>query len=309
MKAYFLLFAALFYLNTNNAQMVLNLYDEDGKPNSPIPNAKPCAKEETYVETAGVGRVGNVTHPTLSVFIPKVRNAVGTSVIICPGGGYTILAIDHEGFDVARAFNEMGITAFVLKYRIPDEGCMVNKETVPLMDAQQAIKLVRKNAAKYQIDPSKIGIMGFSAGGHLASTAGTHFNQPVIANPEQISLRPDFMVLLYPVISFKETIGHQGSKNNLLGKNASPELIHHFSNEEQVTSQTPPTFLVHAVDDKSVPVSNSVSFLSALVKNKVAAEMHLYQGGGHGFGLNNKTTKEQWLLTLKNWMLTNKFLN
>jgi acetyl esterase/lipase len=244
----------------------------------------------------------------LTVFLPQTQNAARSSVIICPGGGYSILAVDHEGYDVAKALNEMGVAAFVLKYRLPDDACMTNKEQVPLMDAQQAIKVVRENAAKWKIDANKVGVMGFSAGGHLASTFGTHFNQPVGGNPRSISVRPDFMVLLYPVISFNDSIGHMGSKNNLIGKNASPAMVHNFSNEEQVTPQTPPTFLVHAVDDNVVPVANSIKFLEALQRNKVPVEMHLYQSGGHGFGMHNKTTKEEWMVSLKNWFFTNGFL-
>lgn len=305
MKAYlFFLAALLFMYSQTSAQTVMDLYNSNS-----IPNAKPCDKKETYMAAGGgIGRISNVTHPTLTVFLPKVQNEAASSVIICPGGGYSILAIDHEGYDVAKALNEMGITAFVLKYRLPDEACMTNKEVVPLMDAQQAIKLVRENAAKWKIDSNKIGIMGFSAGGHLASTAGTHFNQTVISNPGNVSLRPDLMVLLYPVISFKDSITHHGSKDNLIGKNPSAEMVHNFSNEEQVTPQTPPTFLVQAIDDKTVPVANSISFLEALHKNKVPAEMHLYQSGGHGFGMHNKTTKEDWMQTLKNWLSMNGFL-
>lgn len=283
--------------------MKLNLYES-----GPIPNARPCDKVENYNKNAGgIGIVANVTKPTLEVFMPKNQNAARSSVIICPGGGYGVLAVDHEGYDVAKAFNEMGITAFVLKYRLPDSACMTHRENVPLTDAQQAFKIVRENAGKWKIDTGKVGIMGFSAGGHLASTVGTHFNQRQISNTS-VSFRPDFMLLLYPVISFNDSICHKGSKENLIGKNAPAALEHLYSNEEQVTAQTPPTFLVHAADDDAVPVANSTRFFEMLVKYKVPAEMHIYQNGGHGFGMHNKTTTDDWMERLKNWLSANKFL-
>jgi acetyl esterase/lipase len=284
-----------------HAQMVLDLYTH-------IPNSKPCAEKETYTKGSDIGRVSHVTRPTLQLFLPQVPNKAASGIIICPGGGYSVLAIDHEGIEIAKTFNAMGIAAFVLKYRLPDSSCMVNKENVPLMDAQQALKIVRENAAKWKIDTSKIGVIGFSAGGHLASSLATHFNENVLSNPNHTSLRPDFAVLLYPVISFKDSITHKGSKDNLIGKSPSPALVHRFSNEEQVTSQTPPSFLVHAADDDVVPVANSISFVEALVRNKVPAELHLYQNGGHGFGLHNKTTTDEWIERFKNWLTKNNFL-
>lgn len=285
-----------------HAQMVIDLY-------TTIPNAKPCKEKETYTKNnSGIGTVAHVTHPALQVFLPKVPNAAASSIIICPGGGYSVLAIDHEGIEAAKTLNQMGIAAFVLKYRIPDSSCMDHRENVPLMDAQQALKMVRENASKWKLDSAKIGVMGFSAGGHLASSLGTHFNDLVVSNPNHTSLRPDFMVLLYPVISFNDSIAHKGSKENLIGKNPPAALVHRFSNEEQITAKTPPAFLVHAIDDDAVPVANSISFVEALAKNKVPAEMHLYQSGGHGFGLHNKTTKDEWIERLKNWLTMNNFL-
>ena len=282
--------------------MVIDLYTN-------IPNSKPCQEKETYTKNnGGVGIVGHVTHPTLQVFLPKVPNAAASSIIICPGGGYSVLAIDHEGIEVAKTLNQMGIAAFVLKYRIPDSSCMDHRENVPVMDAQQALKMIRENAAKWKVNASKIGVMGFSAGGHLASSLGTHFNEQILSNTNHTSLRPDFMVLLYPVISFKDSITHQGSKQNLIDKSPSSDLVHRFSNEEQINTKTPPAFLVHAIDDDVVPVANSIAFVEALAKNKVPAEMHLYQSGGHGFGLHNKTTKDEWIERLKNWLTMNGFL-
>jgi acetyl esterase/lipase len=292
-----------------HAQTVIDLYNSNGENTNAIPNSKPCKEKETYTKNpTGINIVAHVTHPSLQIFLPRVPNAAAASIIICPGGGYSVLAIDHEGIDVAKTFNKMGIAAFVLKYRIPDSSCMDHRENVPLMDAQQALKIVRENAVKWKIDPTKIGIMGFSAGGHLASSLATHFNEQLINNPKHTSLRPDFAVLLYPVISFKDSITHQGSKDNLIGKNPAPDLVHRFSNEEQITSKTPPAFLVHAIDDDAVPVANSISFTEALAKNKVPAEMHLYQSGGHGFGLHNKTTKDEWMERLQNWLSINGFL-
>jgi acetyl esterase/lipase len=287
-----------------NAQEVIKLYE--GK----IPGSKPAPadyKEDSPVGKDGITRTAKVIDPTLIAFLPAANKANGTAVIICPGGGYGILAIDHEGFNVAKRFNEMGVAAFVLKYRLPSDAIMEDKSFGPLMDAQQAIYLVRKNAAKYKVSADKIGIMGFSAGGHLASTLTVHYNDIKIANKEKISLRPDFSILVYPVISFN-TFTHQGSAINLIGKEGTDAQREYFSSDKHVDANTPPTFLVHANDDTAVPVQNSMLFNEALVKHKVKAEMHVYQGGGHGFGLNNKTTSDNWFERLDNWMKANKWL-
>ena len=298
-----LLISTLVQTNSFN-QPTVDLYN-----NGPVPNSRPCDEKEVSVNTSsGKAGVANVERPTLQVYSPEVRNATGTSVIICPGGGYGRLSIEHEGWEVARAFNAMGITAFVLKNRLPGTACMERKETGPLMDVQQAIKLVRENAATYKIDASKIGVMGFSAGGHLASSLGTHYDEVVITNPKSTSLRPDFMVLLYPVISMKDSLTHRGSRDNLIGKTPTDALVDRFSNEEQVTTKTPITFLVHAADDNAVIPANSILFFQALQRNKVPAEMHIYQNGGHGFGLHNVTTKDEWMERLKNWFLKNALL-
>jgi acetyl esterase/lipase len=289
-----------------HAQKVIPLYDGE------VPNAKPCNEQDhEFIDTSwmksGILIVDHISKPTLTVFEPVAEKRSGTAVIICPGGGYGVIAAGHEGTDVAKVFNKAGVTAFVLRYRLPKDECMSHKEYVPLMDAQQAVFFVRSHARQYHIDPSKIGIMGFSAGGHLASTAGTHFD-PVRKELGNANLRPDFMMLIYPVISFNEEIGHTGSRDNLLGKNPDKKLVDLFSNEEQVTSQTPPTFLVHASDDDGVKPGNSVRFYEALLTNKVPAELHLYERGGHGFGLHNTTTKEDWFKSCINWMKANKFL-
>ena len=220
-----------------------------------------------------------------------------------------IEATVHEGSDVAKKFTEMGVTAFVVKYRIPNKTWMVNTEIGPLQDGQQAIKMVRENAVKWHINPTRIGVMGFSAGGHLASTTGTHFKKALIPNTSNTSVRPDFMMLIYPVISFMPGIGHQGCAEQLIGKNATPEKQKEFSNELQITAETPPAFLVHASNDDGVSPMNSVEFYNALIKNKIPAEMHLYQSGGHGFGLYMKNSKELWMDRCKNWLFLNGWLS
>jgi acetyl esterase/lipase len=271
-----------------------------------IPNSKPVSDKEKTEEWNGISIVRNITRPTLSIFLAEPAKANGTAVIIYPGGGYGVNAIGHEGFDIAKAFNEMGVSAFVLKYRIPNDTSMINKEIGPLQDAQQAIKMVRENAAQYKIRPDRIGVMGFSAGGHLASTAGTHYNEKHVET--NVSLRPDFLILIYPVISFDDSVSHLGSRNQLIGRVPSREKIDHYSNELRVTPDTPPTFLVHATDDEAVKVENSILFYRSLVKNKVPAELHVYQKGGHGFGMNNPTTTDKWMERCRNWMESNGWL-
>jgi acetyl esterase/lipase len=270
--------------------------------NGKIPNTKSVPNEETIVN--GVAR--NVTIPTLSVFLPENGTSNGTSVIICPGGGYGVLVIDREGYQIAKALNKRGITAFVLKYRLPDDKSSEDKSIVSLQDAQQAIKTVRERANEWKIDPQKIGIMGFSAGGHLASTAGTHFEDSFIDNKPGTDLRPDFMILVYPVISFLEAQGHKGSRANLIGTSPATEKIKYFSSELQVKSNTPPAFLTHAGDDTVVPVSNSILFYEALHKNKISADLHIYSKGEHGYP---KTPAfEVWFGECLNWMKTNNFV-
>lgn len=271
-----------------------------------IPNSKPAPAG--YVEKNVKEWITLVTQPVLIPYLPEKGKANGTAIIIFPGGGYAGLAIDHEGYAIARRFNEAGITAFVVKYRLPGDEIMPDKTIGPLQDAQRAIQMVREDAAKWGINSNKIGIIGFSAGGHLASTLGTHFEKAVIANPNNVSLRPDFEVLMYPVISFGP-MAHVGSRENLIGMHPSQELIDLYSNEKQVTSATPPTFIVHAEDDNVVPVQNALLFYEALLANKVKAEMHLYPEGGHGFGLYNKTTSDLWFDRCLNWLKAGKMID
>jgi acetyl esterase/lipase len=223
--------------------------------NKIVPNAKPVEnQEEEHANDTVDSLTYAVSTPSLTVYLPAKNVSNGTAVIICPGGGYHVLLSKREGSDVAKAFNKLGVTAFVLRYRLPDDDIMLDKTIGPLQDAQQAIKYVRENAEKWGIDLDKIGIMGFSAGGHLASTAGVHFDSPQIPNDSRTNLRPDFMLLINPVISFTDEIGHTGSRENLLGKHPNDKAKLFFSSELQVKPSTPPAFLVHADPDELVPV-------------------------------------------------------
>lgn len=299
-------FALLLTLNcamlTAQAQTVIPLYD------GAIPNNKASVVASLDSETKEGGskndgflRLRNITMPSITVY--KAEKPNGMAVIICPGGGYYILAASHEGSDVAKRFNEMGVTAFVLKYRLPTTPDLLeNKEIGSLMDAQRAIQLVRAKAKEFEVNPAKIGIMGFSAGGHVAATAATHFTSPVVAGAKPAEVRPDFAILGYPVVSFRAEIAHGGSRDALLGKDAPKSKIDYYSNELQVTPQTPPTFLVHAADDGAVPVENSIEFMLACKRNKVPVELHIYPKGGHGFGMNNPTTTDKWMERVENWM-------
>jgi acetyl esterase/lipase len=247
--------------------------------------------------------------PTLTVFLPDESKAVGTAVVICPGGGYGGLATDHEGKQIGEWLNSFGVAGFMLEYRHRGRGY---GHPAPLQDAQRAIRTVRAGAEKWKIDPHKVGIMGFSAGGHLASTAGTHFDagDPNAADAiERVSCRPDFMILCYAVIALDEPYTHQGSQENLLGKDAPPELIKSLSNEKQVTAETPPTFLFHTDEDTGVPAENSVQFYLALRRAKVPAELHIYRAGQHGVGLaKNLPGASVWPEECEAWMRGLKLL-
>ncbi len=287
--------AVMFVLsNAIKAQQVIDLY-KDNIPNSKVSSIK---------EVNNNGMFRSVTTPTLEIYLPEKANASGAAVIICPGGGYSVIVYNGEGISTAKEFAKNGIAAFVLKYRLPQDSAMVNKSIGPLQDAQQAIKLVRENAAKWNLDSSKIGIVGFSAGGHLASTAATHFNKSFIDNKSKTSLRPDFQVLVYPVITMKDELTHRDSRKKLLGTYPSKDTVDLFSNELQVTANTPPAYITHAADDNVVDVDNSIGYFEALRKKGVEVEMHIYPKGGHGFIFKQKSWMEPLLLWMKNnqWM-------
>lgn len=239
--------------------------------------------------------------PTMTIY-RAVRGAAGTAIIVAPGGAYGALAMDHEGRQVAALFNAMGVSAFVLKYRLGPR----YRHPVQLGDAQRAIRLVRARAQAFGVGPDRIGMMGFSAGGHLTATAGTHFDagKPDATDPlERVSSRPDFLILGYPVISFDPTITHAGSVRNLLGENPDPRLVEELSNDLRVTAQTPPTFLFHTTADTGVPVENSIRFYLALRKAKVPAEMHVFENGPHGVGLAlGDPALSAWPTLLTNWL-------
>lgn len=262
----------------------------------------PDYKEKASLSEGKVQSTSLVTIPTLSVFLPKENKSNQTAVLIFPGGGYQHLAIDKEGTKVAEWLNSLGIAAFVVKYRLPSDKIMKNKNVGPLQDAQEAIRYVRQNAAKYNIDATKIGIIGFSAGGHLASTLATHYDDKVYESNYKVSARPDFSLLIYPVISMQNDITHKGSQISLLGENPSQMLIDSFSNEKKVTAQTPPCFIIHATDDTVVLPENSINYYLALKKNNVPAELHIYEKGGHGFGLGVKDTSKFWTRDCEEWL-------
>lgn len=244
--------------------------------------------EVTIWDTSDIVRIRHVQKPDLALYLPSNRNATGEAVVICPGGGYTVLAYDWEGSDVARWFSSHGIAAFVLKYRLPGGKSNIVPHQSPLMDAQRAMRLVRYHSGEWNVDPGKIGIMGFSAGGHLASTISTHFDEgdPDSSDPvDRVSCRPDFSVLVYPVISFTGDYIHAGSKRALIGDHPPEELVKYYSNQLQVTRETPPTILIHSNDDKSVPAENSLVYFKALRANGITSEMHIYPYGGHGYSL------------------------
>lgn len=282
MKTLFITLFSMIMISATMAQnQVLPLWEGDP------PNYRDTG-EETIIETGDIMMVSNVQKPDIAVYLPAKKNATGEAVVICPGGGYHILAYDWEGVDIASWLNSKGIAAIVLKYRLPDASCNIVPYKSPLMDAQRAMRTTRASAEKWNIDPTKIGVMGFSAGGHLASTLSTHFDagDPDCLDPvEQVSCRPDFSILMYPVISFSNEITHAGSKQNLLGENPDPKLVEYFSNELRVTEETPPAILIHSADDDVVPVENSIAYFNAIRQYSDLSEMHIYPYGGHGYSL------------------------
>ncbi len=269
-----------------------------------IPNSKPTPAN--YVEEIDSnGLIRQVSIPTLTAYFAKKELANGTAVIISPGGGYFVLS-PKKCIELAQAFNQLGVTAFILKYRLPSDAIMHNKATGPMQDAQAAIQLVRSRAKEWNIDPHRLGMIGLSAGGHLVATEGTQLNRVLIENKQQINLRPDFMILLYPVIIYDASIPR--TRENLIGKKPSAALLDFYGAEKNVTAHTPPTFLVHAADDDTIPVKNSLLFFNALLAKNVKAEMHILQSGGHGFGLSDLYSKNNWLNHCISWLVENNFL-
>ncbi len=281
-----------------HAQEVINLYEGDA------PDSKATRVGDNRILLSN-GMYRRVTKPTLEIYLPEKEKASGAAVIICPGGGYSVIVYQGEGINTAKAFAKNGVAAFVLKYRLPDDSTMLNKTIGPLQDVQQAIKLVRENASGWGIDSNKVGIMGFSAGGHLAATGATHFTKSYIKNINATNLRPDFQILVYPVISMQDNLTHKDSRRNLLGSQPSKEMIDLFSNELQVTKNTPPAYLTHAADDVTVDVDNSIAYFEKLRHQKVDVEMHIFPGGGHGFIFR----QEGWMTPLFQWMKVNKWVN
>jgi acetyl esterase/lipase len=277
------------------AQETINLY----------PGAIPNSRVSNIKEEMRSGMFFGVTVPTLEIYLPEKEKSNGAAVVICPGGGYSVVVYQGEGITTAKEFAKNGVAAFVLKYRLPDDSTMVDKKIGPLQDAQQAIKVVRENGSKWGIDQNKIGIMGFSAGGHLASTEATHFKKPFIENSNNTSLRPNFQILIYPVISMQDNLTHPDSRRKLLGENPSKEVITQFSNELQIDEDAPPAYITHAADDKLVDVDNSIEYFEELRHHNVAVEMHIYPKGGHGFIFGHKN----WMETLFKWMKDSKWIN
>lgn len=269
-----------------------------------IPNQKSVVNRESdTIIDKGILIVRNISEPAYRYFRVKEDAVNRPCVIICPGGGYWIVAAGHEGTDVAQYLNSIGINALVLKYRIPNDANQPDKTIAPLQDVQQAMYLARTNAAAWGIDAGKIGVMGFSAGGHLAASLATHYADVKIPMEQTVSLRPDFQVLLYPVISMTD-IGHRGSRDNLLGKNPTEAQIRYYSNEQNVNSASPPAFIVHAKDDKTVPVQNALIYYKALRDQQVEAKLLLFDKGGHGFGMMNPEEKIQWPEQMRVWLET-----
>ena len=289
MKKYIYITAVyILSINALKAQQEIKLYPNGPEESNEIKVSESFRDPEFII---------NISEPRMFAYPATKEKATGTAVVICPGGGYAGVSQIKEGSEFAKWFNELGVTAFVLYYRMPN-----GHTTVPLTDAQTALKIVHERAKDWNIDKNKIGIMGFSAGGHLASTVGTHFKNKV--------QRPAFMILGYPVVTMDSALTHRGSRNNLLGKKPSEELVKLYSNELQVTKKTPPTFIVHATDDRTVPVKNSIQLYNAFLEKKVIVELDTFAVGGHGFGMRKRGIPvDNWPELLKNWLKTNKLIN
>lgn len=303
-----LIFFCLLFHNSH-AQTPFSLYDGGVVPGSiptSIQNDTLSGKSWLTGSDTTIIRPRTIM-PTLTLFAPAKDKANGTVVIVCSGGSYRNVADAQEGFPAALQLAAAGITAFVLHYRVPRSDLMVNKTTGPSQDVQKAIQYVREHASTYHIKADRVGIMGFSAGGHLVSTVGTHPEDIYIDNPKRTDLQPNFMVLVYPVISFADSLTHQLSRQNLIGPDISQEKVEKYSNELHVNSKTPPTYIVHAVDDEVVKVENTLYFYAALKQAGVSSDIFLYAKGGHGFGIQNKTAQSQWIGPCINWIIGNEW--
>ena len=298
----------IFFINiliVRSQTVTLKLWPE-GIPGS---ISDPSYIEKIITTDGRITRCNNVVTPDLTVFLPAPEKANGAAVMICPGGGYGTLAFDHEGNAIAKWLNDNGIAGIILKYRLPSDQIMKDKSVGPLQDAQEAMRVIRRHASEWKIDPEKVGVIGFSAGGHLASTISTHYAENVYDVKDNTSARPDFSLLIYPVISMDTLITHRGSRNNLLGLKPGDDLVKRFSNELQITADTPPAFLVHSSDDNAVPVMNSINYYKGLQKNKIPAELHIFQKGGHGYGLApNGGTESAWSGLCLKWLMQMGFL-
>lgn len=250
----------------------------------------------------GETRYSKVCFPTLEVFLPVEVSKPCAAVMICPGGGYARLAYTHEGVWIAQEFNKLGVAAAVLKYRLPDDQIETERNIRPLQDAQRGLQLMHEQAAAWGLDPDRIGIMGFSAGGHLAASASTHFKEVLVEGATVEQVKPDFSILVYPVISMTAELTHKGSRDRLIGQEASPQQIRYYSNELQVSPEMSPVFLVHAADDRTVKVENSFQLYEALRQNRVPAELHILDRGGHGFGLRPDSAMNRWFKCLEGFL-------
>jgi len=287
MKKLILSFMLLSFIGAISAQEKILLYPNGAKENNELKVAESWRDSDFLL---------NISEARMYAYIAPKEKANGTAVVICPGGGYGGLSVIKEGKEFAKWFNQRGVSAFVLYYRMPN-----GHYQIPLEDAQTALAIVHRNAKKWNIDEHKIGIMGFSAGGHLASTVGTHFKNAI--------QRPAFMILGYPVVTMDSKYTHQGSRENLLGKNPSEDLVKRFSNELQVTKETPPTFIVHAKDDRTVPIINSENLFKALQNKHVPSKLVVYDKGGHGFGMRKQGNPiDNWTQELDAWLKTQKLI-
>jgi len=303
-----ILFTLLFLVNVligKSQNLTLKLWPE-GIPGS---ITDPSYVEKITTADGRITRCEKVVTPDLTIFLPVPEKANGAAVLICPGGGYGVLAFDHEGNAIAKWLNDNGIAGIILKYRLPSDQIMRDKSVGPLQDAQEAMRVIRRHASEWKIDPKKIGVIGFSAGGHLASTISTHYAEKVYDTKDNTSARPDFSLLIYPVISMDTLITHRGSRNNLLGLKPADDQVRRFSNELQITADTPPAFLVHSSDDNAVPVMNSILYYKGLQKNKIPVELHIFQKGGHGYGMSpNGGTESAWPGLCLKWLMQMGFL-